>query len=356
MAYANACKFVPTAGGTTDFTYSAAVTGYASPAVSGVRDGLSYYYRAESADLSQWEIGVGVFSGNGTVLARSGIILSSTGAKVSFTVAPRVGLVAVAEGFREKITAQRTLYVRTDGNDANSGLYNTTAGAFRTIQKAVDAACALDLSIYSLVISVADGTYAEGIDLRKYVGAGPITIQGNLTTPANVIVSATADDCFAAFGVGAWALAGMKLQTATSGYGVNAQNATAITLNKVDFGAVAAGYAHIGSSVGASVNVIGNYTISGGGWAHLYAYNGGYITSNSGLTITTSGTPAFVQAFAFASTQSLILFGGQTFAGTGATGTRYSSYINSSIYVAGGGANYFPGSVAGSATIGGQYL
>lgn len=51
-AFIDGCRFNPTAGGTTDWTYSSAVTGYQSPAAAQAVNGAIYRYRAESADLS----------------------------------------------------------------------------------------------------------------------------------------------------------------------------------------------------------------------------------------------------------------------------------------------------------------
>jgi hypothetical protein len=47
----NVCRFNPTAGGTTDWTYSSAVQGYQSLSAAGAVNGETYSYRAESADL-----------------------------------------------------------------------------------------------------------------------------------------------------------------------------------------------------------------------------------------------------------------------------------------------------------------
>lgn len=119
---------------------------------------------------------------------------------------------------RELLTGPRTYYVRNDGNDSNNCLANTPAGACATIQHAIDLAAAVDLGINSITISVADGTYAP-ITLKSYIGVGPITIQGNVGTPANVLISATNAMAVTGFGVsGLWQIIGVKLQANTAGY------------------------------------------------------------------------------------------------------------------------------------------
>jgi len=113
-------KFNPTAGGTTDWTYSSAITGYQSPALAGAIDGQFQRYRAESLDLTQWENGYGLVSGGGTVIARTIITENSSGTgtrqggagtKINFSATPIVGIVFMPEDFRERLDAARTIYV-----------------------------------------------------------------------------------------------------------------------------------------------------------------------------------------------------------------------------------------------------
>lgn len=89
-------KFVPVSNGTADFVYSAAVQGYRSP-TSALTDGKTYRYRAESSDMSEWEYGTGVWSSSTSTLTRATVAFSSTGAKVSFTLAPTVGIIQFVE-------------------------------------------------------------------------------------------------------------------------------------------------------------------------------------------------------------------------------------------------------------------
>lgn len=100
LSMLNRCVFNPVAGGTTDFAVSTAVTGYLTPAQAGAQNGFAYHYVAQSANLQQWEIGIGTYSTSGPTLARSTVILSSnSNSKVNFTSAPQVFITATAEDF-----------------------------------------------------------------------------------------------------------------------------------------------------------------------------------------------------------------------------------------------------------------
>lgn len=110
-AYADICRFNATTGGTTDWTYSSAVTGYQSPTSAGVVTATQYSYRAESivsGAITDWENGFGICTITAGVptFARTTIIASSTGSKVNFAVAPQVALVALKEDLRAAPTRQ----------------------------------------------------------------------------------------------------------------------------------------------------------------------------------------------------------------------------------------------------------
>lgn len=108
-SFLDVCRFTAASSGTGDFVVSAAVTGYQTPASAGAVNATVYRYRAESSDLSQWEVGYGVYTTAGTTLARTTILFSSTGSKVSFTAAPQVGIVALAEDLATFLVAANNL-------------------------------------------------------------------------------------------------------------------------------------------------------------------------------------------------------------------------------------------------------
>lgn len=110
-SFLDVCRFTPTAGGATDWTYLSAVAGYQSPSAAGVQNGATYSYRAESADLSQWEVGTGAYNTGTGVLARTTVLFNSSGttAKINFSSAPQVAIVALAEDLRPLVLPQGRL-------------------------------------------------------------------------------------------------------------------------------------------------------------------------------------------------------------------------------------------------------
>ncbi|WP_310830373.1 hypothetical protein [Paenibacillus pedocola] len=72
-----------------------------------------------------------------------------------------------------------TYYVRTDGNDNNTGLTNTVAGAFKTITKAVSL---IPKAVnHTVVVNVAVGTYTEVVEFRGFYGTGQIKLVGDVS-------------------------------------------------------------------------------------------------------------------------------------------------------------------------------
>lgn len=125
VGFLNVCRFSATAGGLTDWTVSSAVTGYQTPSSAGAVSGTVYAYRAESADLTQWEVGIGAYTTGTGVLARSTVRASSTGGKVNFSAAPQVAIVGLAE----EVANLSAPNVFTDATDA-TGAGITASGIF----------------------------------------------------------------------------------------------------------------------------------------------------------------------------------------------------------------------------------
>ena len=249
---------------------------------------------------------------------------------------------------REKLTANRTYYVRSDGSDSNTGLANTSGGAFLTIQKAVDVAVSLDLSLYLINIQCDAATRTSSIVLKSYIGIGPISIIGDAVTPSNCVISTTSASCFTGTDVGRWTVQGFKIQTTTSGEGFFIIGKSDLTLKNIDYGVMASGGSHHAIYNGARVNRTAGFTISGGGYNHIAAVNG-YFTS-AGMAGVITGTPAFSNAYVNISRGSGATIT-DTYTGT-ATGKLYDVSLNSWLL---SGGTTMPGNSAGSTATGGQY-
>jgi len=256
---------------------------------------------------------------------------------------------------REKLTANRTYYVRTDGSDSNTGLVDSAGGAFLTIQKACDVFRTLDLGIYGVTIQVRDGTYTAGAAIAgANVGGSssnvPLTIQGNTSTPANCIISVTSNNCISATDGAKIYVTGFKLQTTTSGNGLIASRSGEIKYGNMDFGTCAT--FHKESNDHGRIYNNGSYTITGGAIGHEHCYNEAYIL-NLSATVTITGTPAF-SSFYVGVSGAFVQYVAVTFSGT-ATGQRFLVHQNGVLLSDGGGETYFPGSTIGSRVTNGVY-
>lgn len=97
-AFLDGCKFQAVSSGTVDFVVASASLGAMTPAQANAVNAKPYKYYAASLDKSQWEFGEGAYTVGSVTLARTTILFSSTGgAKVSFTTAPVVAIVALKE-------------------------------------------------------------------------------------------------------------------------------------------------------------------------------------------------------------------------------------------------------------------
>jgi hypothetical protein len=118
---------------------------------------------------------------------------------------------------------QTVFYVRTDGNDNNSGFANTPTDAFASVQGAMNSIKARYISQNTITIRVADGTYTNGgfQDTTSFIASWDVV--GNTANPGNVIIDATSTNL-------ATYIAG-----ALGGRGVNSSYTANITVEGITF-------------------------------------------------------------------------------------------------------------------------
>lgn len=248
---------------------------------------------------------------------------------------------------RETLLSNRTYYVnKTTGSNSNNGL--SSGAAFSTIQKAIDVACALDLSVYSVTINVADATGYAGFSIKPFVGVGPINIIGNTTTPSNVDLSGSTTNISGSAWNCRYVIKGMKIAN-SAGNGVALAGPGSVTLNNMEFGACTGG-SYVRADDGCFVNIrTTSITVSGAaaiGWLAGYGSQINFDTT----TITYTASVAYGTANFYVQMMGFIMLGGVTFTlgGNTVTGQRYSTYGVAFINTYNQGANFIPGSIAGT--------
>jgi hypothetical protein len=247
---------------------------------------------------------------------------------------------------RNYLKQNTVFYVRPDGNDTNSGLSNTSAGAFATVQRAVNyVSYNVDQTNYIVTIQLASGSYDETVSLPSHIGWNNVTISGS-ATPGEVVVKSVYSD-----NSRRWVLKDLELNNPAGAYCVAALNKGTLLLNNVQFNQATT--THIWVLYGGRVAFQNDYRIVGNAPRHMLVQFQGVVRMSS-LNCALIGSRAFSAYFIGASLNSMIRATGFTFTGT-ATGIRYNSAANSLITGTGASATYFPGNAAGSTSEGGQY-
>jgi len=289
----------------------------------------------------------------GNKLKDGGFLLDTDGTlgANSDTRIPSQKAVATAISAAQQVTlsGNATYYVRTDGNDSNTGTANTSGGAWATIQHAVDFLATLDLNTHTATVQVGDGTYTAGVSrVTGFNRNGTVILQGNTTTPANCTISVSSGDCMA-FTNCVVTILGFKLVSA-AGNGINAQRSSITISGAMEYGACA--IAQLSASQAATITVTANYTISGSGQEH-FSIDNSAIVLRLAATLTLTGTPAFSVAFAVVLDLGVLnLRNGLTYTGS-ATGKKFivgdaSSVITGTSASSGPSVNdILPGSVNG---------
>lgn len=249
---------------------------------------------------------------------------------------------------RIKQTAATSYYVRTDGNDNNTGLANTSAGAFRTIQGALDyLGKNVDFARYTTSLNVGAGTFAGFSVSHPWVGDTFPHIIG--AGSGSTIIEASADNetLITARDLVVIGLNGLTLSAGghSGVVGIDASQYSVVDLDsdiKINTMSVA-----IKVQTCAVVNAATALTFAGNLDQAVQAFNSGIFTIssavvNGGLTITyflNVQQNSLVTTFGSAAT-----FSGAG-AGAGTTGTKYITSSGGRIADSG---TTWPGATAGT--------
>lgn len=248
---------------------------------------------------------------------------------------------------RIKLKGNLALFVRTDGNDGNSGLANSAAGALLTIQAAVNRIRdSYDLGGFNATVTIGTGTFG-GVSMDgPPVGRGTVTLQGSGV--ANTIIQGTGTGAVALSYAARLTVAGCKLQTSGAGHAVQVSNGASVLLSGCEFGQTTGG-AHMLVQTGGKVDFASSsLTISGGAAYHMLVQTDGIVTGYS-ATVTFSGTPAFSSVYIWNDGGHVWIYG-TTYTGS-FTGKRYAVDHNGYLRTNG---QTLPGTVAGTISTSGD--
>jgi hypothetical protein len=295
------------------------------------------------------------------------------------------GASSTSVGVREMMASPRVYFIRPDGHDANDGLANTAAKAFRTPQRFIDKVLhELDTNGYSVTGNL-EGNFATGIHASgPVVGGGAVIIT---TSSAASITTVDVDCIHATKGADLKVMGNITLGTIGIPYPQSrAACVSAWSLGKIEVGAgvtfgmcagpqITAGYvrssetdATVPSNLAGPgiITISGNYNITGPTYigpappgtyvsVHMTARgSGSHINVNSGVIATLIGVPHFEYWYANCSSGSIYFMDGTGFIGTG-TGSKYQVASGGSITVPGGGIDWLPGNSVGFEWTGGVY-
>jgi hypothetical protein len=197
--FTDVTKFTAVGAGTGSFVVAGAVTGYQTPATANAVTATSYSYRAESADLTQWENGAGVYTSSNVTLTRTPSANSAGGSSaINFTLAPQVGLVQLSADIMRgyyfsanlsaaQLTSAAGVFIKVGCNTVTfdpQGWYDNVnfrftplfSGKYR-VAGAVQAQANSSIGELDVEIQKNSSTYVRAV----YLLGGTITVQTNKT-------------------------------------------------------------------------------------------------------------------------------------------------------------------------------
>ena len=260
------------------------------------------------------------------------------------------------------ISGNTNFYVRPDGKDSNDGLSNTAAGAFRSIQGALNnIAVNYNIGSYAVIINVGLGVYDEDLLLpyhTKTTGTFQIkSIEGAIVRGAFKTAGP---------GAGTFYLDGLTIEYAgrnspgsvSNYYAINCDEGSTIRLTNtmIDLKVGDTSLTKFGVRSSGLVAFFSGCSFAGTCY-QFWSLNGGKMTLNNDCTINGTATSLTLSATNLSSfTVSTTANAGVTPVINGTvTGKRYAGATNSIINTLNSGPNYFPGTIAGTVATGAQY-
>jgi hypothetical protein len=270
-------------------------------------------------------------------------------------------LAPVPSQYWSKLTADTTLWVRTDGSDSNDGSANNSAHAFATIQAAIDYATSrwlLTGRTITIRLGMA-GTYYGSITLSNVPGT--FVVLGDTANQDSYVVSFTPNSTIQSVVTCRGAnliLQGLQLYNGSTAFNtLQTAYLGNINLTNVSFGGAATTAASdIAIFASSAVQVSGIIRFMRNAASALGVAGGSFTAGSWATYFQMVGNPNYSSAFAIVQQNGIVAItaGYASFSGA-ATGVRFLGYLNGVFATSGGGATFFPGSTDGGLASGAQY-
>jgi hypothetical protein len=251
--------------------------------------------------------------------------------------------------FRPIAETNLNFYVSPTGSNSNDGL--SAGQPWATLQFAWDTIRdRFDLNGKIATVNLAAGSFTAGLVARGQVlgnaGNSSVVFLGNVANLTSVSVSPPSGAAFAAASGASFTVRGVNLSGKGASIGDYQGCSILCQSGDISFGDVrfsASDVAHVYAQNGVAI-AIGPITVANSSPVGFWAAGGGTIQLNSqAINHLITATYTDYARAAFGSIQAA----GVTFTGSAQNGRRYSATVSSFISTSGGGANFFPGNVAG---------
>ncbi len=243
-------------------------------------------------------------------------------------------------------------------------------GPFKTLQRASNEINKFNLNGYGVSVHVADSASYPYWVLPSPGGSGSVSWAGNSASPANVTVTGVDRSACIGSYIAVQFIDGFKLTSngnpmtnSDNLCGINLGYASRLGIGNMEFGLCSG--SHMNVSGGATIVPRANIILSGsapgnalGTGAHAYCNMTGVCGVNGLDKPTYNITAAISVGYFHISSHAAQgnLFWNSIAGAANVSGTRYLAQMNGVIDSNGGGINYYPGTVAGVTSSGGQYV
>lgn len=259
----------------------------------------------------------------------------------------------------------KTLYVRKDGNDSNTGLTNDAAGAFLTIQRAANKAASYDFNssvTAGVHIFVAPGLYEENLKLSPLINGfgindsglyNRVVITGDIVTPSSTIIKSVGNySLIGIYGKGCdYLIEGFKIDASTlPGWNnvISIGGGAIVTLSNLEVDAGLNQWVFSAGGVGTKLKFK---------WTPLKVSGSTRVLINSTFgadvwfepsVLTFEGSITYGQVVNCYQNAMVEWYPSSIVNGAGVVGPRFGVGLFSAIDSSGGGVNAIPGTIAGT--------